>query len=64
MVWKERAVPWKEPWIETGTPMRAIVSSIAAAAWESDTPPGRLNEIVEAANWPWWFTESGVFVYS
>jgi len=35
---------------------------IAAVAWERDTPTGRLNEIVDAANCPWWLTESGVDV--
>ena len=44
--------------------MRAMVSSIAVDAWESDTPSGRLKEMVEAANWPWWFTESGALEYS
>ena len=62
--WKERAVPWKEPTTLAGTPIFAIVCSMASPASESATPSGRLNEIGEAANWPWWFTESGVLLYS
>jgi hypothetical protein len=31
-----------------------------AVASDSDLPGGRLNEMVEATNWLWWFTESGV----
>src|SRR6476661_6548407 len=27
---------------------------------DSDLPGGRLNEIVDATNWLWWFTASGV----
>ena len=45
-------------------PIRVMVSPIAAVAVESETPSGRLNEIVDAANWPWWFTDSGVLVNS
>ncbi|MCY1240475.1 hypothetical protein D9M72_533270 [compost metagenome] len=42
--------------------MRAISRVIASVACDSDMPSARLNEIVEAANWPWWFTPSGVLV--
>ena len=59
VVWNERAVPWNEPYTVAGTPIRALISLIAAAASESGTPTGRLNEMVDEANWPWWFTESG-----
>jgi hypothetical protein len=45
-----------------GTPMRDIVASMARVASDSDTPSGRLNEMVDAANCPWWFTASGVLV--
>ena len=63
-LWKLRAVPSKLPKMEAGTPMRAAVSLIATVASDSDTPSRRPNEIVAAANWPWWLTESGVLVYS
>src|ERR1700733_5028779 len=33
---------------------------MAAVASESDLPGGRLNEIVDATNWLWWFTDNGV----
>ena len=46
-----RAVPWKLPRTVVGTPMRAIASSIARVACDSDTPAARLNEIVDATNW-------------
>src|SRR6218665_967230 len=61
---KSFAVPWNEPWIELGTPSSAIFARIASSASESETPAGRLNDTVEATNWPWWFTESGAFEYS
>jgi len=41
--------------------MRAMVSLMIADACDSDTPSGRLKEMVEAANWPWWLTDSGAF---
>ena len=41
-------------------PMRAIVSLSAAVASDRETPSGRLKEMVAAANWPWWLTDSGV----
>ena len=59
MVWKPRAVPWNEPYTLAGMPIFAIVSWIAADASESETLSGRLNEMVAAANCPWWFTDSG-----
>src|SRR5471032_693134 len=33
---------------------------MAAVASERDLPGGRLNEIVDATNWLWWFTDNGV----
>ena len=36
------------------------VRSIAACAVDSDTPTGRLNEVVAAAKPPWWKIDSGV----
>ena len=50
---KARAEPWKLPRTVVGTPMRASASSIAFVACDSDTPSGRLNEIVEATNCEW-----------
>ena len=47
-----------------GTPMRAIVSRITAEASDIATPSARLNEIVAAANCPWWFTDRGASVGS
>ena len=58
--WNSLALPWKLPWIDVGTPMRFNVSEIARVASDSATPTGRLNEIVEATNGPWWLTDSGV----
>src|SRR5579871_6326759 len=60
--WNARAVPWNEPCTPLGTPSLAIASSIATCACDSDTPSGKLNEIVDAANCPWWLTASGVLV--
>src|SRR5690348_14847525 len=60
--WNARAEPANVPCTLAGTPMRDIAWSIAAVAVDSDTPSGRLNEIVDAANCPWWLTASGVFV--
>src|SRR5438552_900512 len=42
--------------------MRTIAASIARVACDSDTPAGRLNDIVEATNCPWWLTPSGEIV--
>ena len=64
VLWKPRAVPWKLPTIEVGMPISAIDRSIAAVACDSEYPSCRLKVTVAAANWPWWFTESGVLVYS
>ena len=50
---KARAEPWKLPRTVLGTPMRARASSIARVACDSDTPSGRLKEIVEATNCEW-----------
>ena len=60
--WNARAVPWKVPCTLVGTPISSSVWRTEAVASESDTPCGRLNEMVEAANCPWWFTPSGVLV--
>src|SRR5664279_1808885 len=60
--WNARALPWKLPRIVVGTPMRASSSSIARVACDSETSGGRLNEIVDATNWPWWLTPSAVLV--
>ncbi len=51
--WKTRAVPWKLPWIDAGTPMRFIVSLIAATASLSERPGARLKDKVAATNMPW-----------
>ena len=59
-----RAVPWKEPWIVLGMPMRAIAACTASVARDSDTPSARLNEMVEATNWLWWLIESAALVVS
>ena len=48
-----RAEPWKLPRTVVGTPMRARASSIARVACDSDTPSGRLKEMVDATNWEW-----------
>src|ERR1700738_1305323 len=40
-------------------PISTIVSPIVRVASDRDLPGGRLNEMVEATNWPWWFTERG-----
>ncbi len=42
--------------------MRAISALTASVACDSETPSARLKEMVEAANWPWWLTPSGVLV--
>ena len=55
-----RAVPWNPPYTLLGAPMVAKVRSIAACAVDSDTPAGRLNEVVAAAKPPWWKIDSGV----
>ena len=34
---------------------------MASLASDSDLPVGRLKEMVEAADRPWWLTESGAF---
>ena len=60
--WNARAVPWKLPCTLVGTPIRSMASCTARVASDRDTPAGRLNEMVEAANWLWWFTPSGVLV--
>ena len=44
--------------------MRFIVSWISCVAVDSDAPGARLNEIVLAANCPWWLTASAVLVGS
>ena len=41
-------------------PMRSLAASMTATASLSATPGARLNEIVVAANRPWWLTASGV----
>ena len=43
-----------------GTPIRFMVASMVATALLSETPGGRLNEMVEATSSPWWLTASGV----
>ncbi len=48
-----RAVPWKLPRTDAGTPSSAMVLLMMSVASPSDTPSGRLKEIVAAANWPW-----------
>src|ERR1700739_1872165 len=47
--WNALAVPWKLPRTVMGAPRRAKPASIALVACDSDTPSGRLNEIVEGA---------------
>src|SRR5258708_40153234 len=59
-----RAVPWKEPWIEVGMPIRAMVDCTASVARESDTLSARLKEMVAATNWLWWLPASGARVVS
>ncbi|MNN63428.1 hypothetical protein D3C81_1788070 [compost metagenome] len=60
--WNALAPPWKLARSVSGTPMRAISRLIASVACDSEVPSARLNEIVDAANCPWWFTPSGVLV--
>ena len=60
--WNTRALPWNVPRTVVGTPIRASVSSTARVACDSETSGARLNEIVDATNWPWWLTPSGVLV--
>src|SRR5574338_584837 len=62
--WKARAVPWKLPWTEVGTPRAARARSSAWAAWPRETPSGRLKLMVEAGKPLWWFTTRGVLVVS
>ena len=45
-----------------GTPIRVSASSIASVACPSEVPSGKLNEMVDATNWDWWFTPSEVLV--
>ncbi|VGQ02454.1 hypothetical protein SB00610_05005 [Klebsiella quasipneumoniae subsp. similipneumoniae] len=42
-----------------GTPSWVIARLIASLASDSERPVGRLKEIVDAADSPWWFTDSG-----
>ncbi|MNK97628.1 hypothetical protein D3C87_1179720 [compost metagenome] len=56
------APPWKLAWSVSGAPILASASRMASVASDSENPSARLNEMVEAANWPWWFTPSGVLV--
>src|ERR1700754_3853249 len=58
--WNTLAVPGNEPRIVAGTPSRFMVPSIVATAVLSETPGGRLNEMVVATRRPWWLTASGV----
>src|ERR1700761_6178954 len=58
--WKILATPWNEPLIEAGTPIWPMVLSMVDTAVESETPAGRLNEIVFATRPSWWLTTSDV----
>ena len=57
--WNTCAVPAKLPRTVDGTPSCVIARLIASLASESDEPAGRLKEMVDAADSPWWFTDSG-----
>ena len=46
--------------MEAGTPIRFITPLISRIASLSATPGGRLKEMVEATNRPWWLTASGM----
>ena len=54
-------MPAKLPTMLAGMPMAAVARAMAAGAWPSERPGGRLNESVAATNAPWWFTPSGVW---
>jgi hypothetical protein len=45
--WNARAVPWKVPWTEEGTPSRAIAALTSRTASLSDAPGARLKEFVD-----------------
>ena len=62
--WKALAVLWKPPRMVVGTPIRIMVSLMTTKALPSEMPGGRLNEMVVAANCPWWLTDSDVVVGS
>ena len=59
--WNTCAVPAKLPRTEEGTPSWVMARLMASLASDSDEPVGRLNDTVEAAESPWWFTDSGAF---
>ena len=54
-------MPWKLPCTVLGMPMAASAAWLSTATWASlsDLPGARLNEMVEATAWSWWFTEVG-----
>ncbi len=56
--WNAAAVPWKAPCKVAGAPSSTLACSISLVASPSDTPGARLNEMVAAGSWPWWFTET------
>ena len=45
-----------------GSPICSSAPLTASVACDRDTPTGRLKDMVEAANWLWWVTLSGVLV--
>ena len=57
--WNTCAVPANEPRTVFGTPSWVMARLIASLASDRDLPVGRLKETVDAADSPWWLTDSG-----